>query len=66
MDDELAEVGGVMRAILNDPDSAHRSQAMQTAVLAAAFAIAFPGDMSRRLLVDTLRELPPVAPEEGS
>jgi hypothetical protein len=57
MADELAEVGSIMRAILNDPDSAHRSQAMQTAVLAAAFVLAFPGPMSRRLLLDTLREL---------
>jgi hypothetical protein len=30
---------------------------METAVLAAAFALAFPGELSRRVLVDTLRTL---------
>jgi hypothetical protein len=46
-----------MRIILRDTDARRRSEHMETAVLAAAFALAFPGDTSRRLLIGTLREL---------
>lgn len=54
---ELDEVAGIMRVILRDTDARRRSEHMETAVLAAAFALAFPGELSRRVLVDTLRTL---------